>query len=106
MKMRFLSGPVTGRPLIRTLPLLGGRKPATMLSKVDLPQPDGPTMQTNSDSLIDRFMFSRTGIVLEKHIQRSLIVITGLSCILSIETPTDFFDSLETAYEEVESQTD
>ena len=30
----------------------GARNPAIMLSKVDLPQPDGPTMQRNSEASI------------------------------------------------------
>src|SRR5882762_1762367 len=35
-------------PWKKTWPDVGGSKPATTLSKVDLPQPDGPRMATNS----------------------------------------------------------
>ena len=42
--------PVTVLPPMRISPEAGARKPAIMLSKVDLPQPDGPTMQTNSEA--------------------------------------------------------
>ena len=41
--------PLTGLPPMRISPPLGVRKPAMRLSSVDLPQPDGPTMQRNSD---------------------------------------------------------
>src|SRR6266699_2290007 len=39
---------VTAVPAIDTAPALGATRPATRRSKVDLPQPDGPTRQTNS----------------------------------------------------------
>src|SRR5215471_11315089 len=42
--------PVTRRPSTSTRPLLGGIRPETMLSTVDLPQPDGPTMVTIAPS--------------------------------------------------------
>src|SRR5881296_3007259 len=42
------SGARTGSPSKRTLPRVGASKPATMLSSVDLPQPDGPRMAANS----------------------------------------------------------
>ena len=35
-------------PPIETVPPVGGTRPATSRSSVDLPQPDGPTRQTNS----------------------------------------------------------
>src|SRR5882672_9211669 len=38
--------PSTRRPSTSTVPRLGGISPDTMLSRVDLPQPDGPTMVT------------------------------------------------------------
>src|SRR5436190_3629722 len=42
--------PVTRRPSTSTRPLLGGINPETILSTVDLPQPDGPTMVTIAPS--------------------------------------------------------
>src|ERR1700674_4127732 len=42
--------PVTRLPSTSTRPLLGGISPETMLSTVDLPQPDGPTMVTIAPS--------------------------------------------------------
>ena len=49
---RSMPWPVTALPPMRISPPVGGRKPAMMLSSVDLPQPDGPTMQRNSDCSI------------------------------------------------------
>ena len=37
-----------GTPPIEAVPALGRIRPATMRSKVDFPQPDGPTRVTNS----------------------------------------------------------
>ena len=39
-----------GPPSILRLPAVGCSKPATMLSRVDLPQPEGPSSATNSPS--------------------------------------------------------
>src|SRR6185437_6513729 len=41
-------GRVTFRPATATVPSVASRRPATMRSKVDLPQPLGPTRETNS----------------------------------------------------------
>ena len=41
-------GPVTGSPSSTTSPEVGASSPATHCSSVVLPQPDGPTTQTNS----------------------------------------------------------
>lgn len=35
-------------------PVVGGRKPAIMFSSVLLPQPEGPTIDTNSPAAISR----------------------------------------------------
>src|SRR5229473_4356351 len=44
------STPLTMRPSIATVPALIVSSPATMRSRVDLPQPDGPTTTTSSPS--------------------------------------------------------
>src|SRR5262245_1792530 len=49
---RSLPGPVIALPCTETSPLLGSSKPATMRSKVDLPQPEAPIRQTNWPSSI------------------------------------------------------
>src|SRR5205085_3579479 len=43
-------GPVTTAPFTRTAPLLGVTKPPTIYRSVDLPQPDGPRIETNAPS--------------------------------------------------------
>jgi len=50
------AGSVTLRPLSVTDPLLGRSNPATMRRQVVLPQPEGPTMATNSFSAISRLI--------------------------------------------------
>ena len=51
-------GPVTRSPSQSTVPWVGRRSPATNESSVDLPQPLGPTMATNSPSGTSRSMSS------------------------------------------------
>ncbi len=46
----IFSGPVTGAPSTMMRPRLGMRSPVVSFMKVDLPQPDGPTMAMNSPS--------------------------------------------------------
>src|SRR5690606_10311435 len=43
------------------LPLVGDRRPPSRCSSVDLPQPDGPIIATNSPSLISREIPRRAG---------------------------------------------
>src|SRR5262245_4842070 len=45
---------VTSRPSIEMVPPLTSSRPAISLSKVDLPQPEGPTKTTNSASPMSR----------------------------------------------------
>ena len=48
---RSALGPLTGSPSTVTVPVVGFRNPATAFSSVDFPQPDGPTIETNSPGL-------------------------------------------------------
>ena len=50
MSRSFGSSWFTTRPPIAISPALIGSRPATIRSSVDLPQPEGPTMTTNSPS--------------------------------------------------------
>src|SRR5450830_312833 len=52
-------GSVTRLPLVVMSPLLGSAKPAIALSRVDLPQPDGPSRQTNWPSEMSRLISFR-----------------------------------------------
>ena len=60
---RSALGLSTGSPSTATSPRVGLRKPATALSSVDLPQPDGPMMEMNSPGLtqIDASETASTG---------------------------------------------
>src|SRR6266446_8125716 len=51
-------GPVTSRSASRTWPPVGLRSPATMLSSVDLPQPECPISETNSPARMSRLISS------------------------------------------------
>src|SRR5690606_37143406 len=53
-------GPLTSTPSIVTEPRSRRSKPAMMLSGVDLPQPEGPTMATNSPSRTTKLTSSTT----------------------------------------------
>ena len=53
---RSMPWPVTGWPPIRISPAAGAKKPAMVLSSVDLPQPEGPTSTMNSPSRISRLI--------------------------------------------------
>jgi hypothetical protein len=54
-------GPARTTPSNLTSPRSGRSKPAITLSRVDLPQPDGPTMATNSPSRTSKLTPSTTG---------------------------------------------
>src|SRR5438105_3547548 len=56
-------GALTGLPKASTVPSSGAMKPAMTLSSVDLPQPDGPSRQTNSPGATSRSMFSNARMV-------------------------------------------
>ena len=45
---RSALGPFTASPSTVTVPVVGFRKPATAFNSVDFPQPEGPTIETNS----------------------------------------------------------
>ncbi len=55
-ELTALGRPVTGRPLARTVPALGETNPAMALSRVDLPQPEGPSRHTSSPGATSRSM--------------------------------------------------
>src|SRR3978361_799598 len=54
MSRSFGAMSLTTRPPISIVPALGLSSPATILSRVDLPQPDGPTSTVNSPLSISR----------------------------------------------------
>jgi len=54
----IFNGPVTGCPPMVMLPFEGIFSPVVSFMKVDLPQPEGPTMATNSPSRMLRLTSS------------------------------------------------
>src|SRR6185369_15640253 len=63
MRIPCLSGLVRSSPSIRIEPSSGRTKPAMMFISVDLPQPEGPTIATNSPSPTDSDASSTTASV-------------------------------------------
>ena len=59
----IFSGPVTRAPSTSTSPRDGAFSPVASFMNVLLPQPDGPTMATNSPVPIDREMSSTANAV-------------------------------------------
>src|SRR6267142_1666595 len=59
---RSADGFVTSKPSTTTRPRLGCTKPATMLSSVDFPQPDGPSRQVSVSAPMLRLMRSSTSV--------------------------------------------
>jgi len=55
---------VTGWPSMVILPMLGIFRPVVSFMKVDLPQPDGPTMAMNSPCRTLRLMSSTAKVFL------------------------------------------
>src|SRR5437660_317637 len=108
---------------MRTSPPLALRKPAMTFRSVVLPQPDGPTTQTNSPALTSKFTPSKTsslapfmapGKVTERSrstiLDRAVSLINKTSPRLSVgerlESPTHFVGLLELSDEEVENEAD
>src|SRR5271165_6226878 len=58
IRIRSVPGPCTGLPSISTVPDVGCCSPAIKCKRVDLPQPEGPTMQRNSPALTYRLIRS------------------------------------------------
>src|SRR6478736_8410968 len=106
--MRPGSGPATDLPSTFTSPRVSMRKPPRILSIVDLPQPDGPTMQTNSPGRMSKLMFSRTwtgcpAVLPGNDIQVSRTRMSGSA--LSI-APAHFVEFFQPPHQQIENQTD
>ena len=54
---------MTGAPSNSTWPAEGTIRPATHVSRVDLPQPDGPTTETNSPLRILNETLPNAGVI-------------------------------------------
>jgi hypothetical protein len=51
-----------GRPLRKISPWVAGSKPASIIRQVVLPDPDGPSMVTNSPLAMSSFRFFTTSV--------------------------------------------
>src|SRR6266545_2467897 len=117
--MRRGSGPFTGWPSTMASPFVCFKKPPTILSNVDLPQPEGPTMQTNSPSVTSRSTRSSTwicspGRLPAKLIHRSRTETAARGACFSggfmrfvsaiRVTPAHFIELFELAHEHVQNQ--
>src|SRR5258708_4089868 len=104
--MRAASGPFTGALSTHTSPRVSFRKPPRMLSIVDLPQPDGPTRQTNSPGRTWKLTRSSTSMrepfsFPGNDIHASRTWMSGLP--LSI-TPANFVELFQLPQEHVEHE--
>src|SRR5438874_9977478 len=94
-----------GRPSIRTSPRSAGSNPASTFRSVDFPQPDGPTMATNSPSPTVKDMSSRADTSPSPVLK---LLQTALTAILAptYEPPADLLQGLQPPHEEVQQQAD
>src|ERR671930_283907 len=96
-------GPWIGRPSIRASPRSACSNPASTLRSVDLPQPDGPMMETNSPSLTVNDMSSRADTSpspVRKLFQTPLTEILDPIDV----PPADLPQALEPSHQEVQEQ--
>src|SRR5579862_5548023 len=96
-------GPMRSTPSIRTAPRSGRSKPAMMFSKVDLPQPEGPTIATNSPSRTSRLTRSMTGSAPKLLLIASTTILAGF---LSDIAPLHCLQPLKKARGAVEHEPD
>src|SRR5215470_7459509 len=76
--------PLLPMPATCVLPSAGGRSPAMTLSMVDLPQPDGPTMETNSPSLTVRLTRSSARVAPNAMLRPETETFWGTGCSLLV----------------------
>src|ERR1700710_446916 len=96
-------GPRVGTPSTSTLPSSGRSKPEMMFISVDLPQPDGPTIATNSPSATDSVNPSTTG---RRPASVSKPFFTPWMSILADIAPLHCLESFEQAGDAVQQEPD
>src|SRR2546421_3199000 len=82
---RSAPGSLSGFPSIKTSPSLGWIRPAAMLSRVDLPQPEGPTMQANCPSGTVREVRSRARTSRDPVVKRMATSANRISLMTSVQ---------------------
>src|SRR5262245_21808145 len=101
--MPLESGFERGTPSMTTDPASGATKPAMMFISVVLPQPDGPTIATNSPSRTLKLTSATTG---RRPWSDAKLFCTERTSILVRIAPPDPADCLQHAHEPVERQPD
>src|SRR2546421_7153938 len=104
MTMPFGLGPLRATPPTRTLPSSGCRNPAMMFINVDLPQPEGPTIATNSPSATEKLTPSTTGKAVP--LETKLFFRFSTTIFLSDITPPDGLEPFEQAHRAIERAPD
>src|SRR5262245_45648590 len=99
--LRF--GPARGVPSTSTAPASGARKPAMMFMSVVLPQPDGPTIATNSPSRTSK---SRPSMTDSRPLSVANPLLTPWTWILVRITPPHALHVLEQPHGAVEREPD
>src|ERR1043166_3524680 len=98
-------GPRIGRPSIRTSPRSARSNPARTLRSVDFPQPDGPTMETNSPSPTVNDMSSRADTSPSPVVK--LFQTPRTETLAPIDVPpADLLQILQPSHEAVQQQAD
>src|SRR5688572_28988011 len=103
IRMPFESGFERCTPSMTIEPASGRTKPASMFSSVDLPQPDGPTMATNSPSRIVKLTSSTTQ---SNPWSDSKLFFRSRTSILVRIPPPDPLEAFEHAHDSVQRQSD
>src|SRR5579859_5089047 len=103
MRMPLELGPLPDAPSTVTDPRSGRSKPAMMLIKVDFPQPEGPTIATNSPSATSKLTPSTTCRAPWSVTKR---LATSLTEILMGIAPLDQSEALHESHDAIERETD
>src|SRR6266702_7745383 len=77
MRRSFGSAQVISSPAISMLPSAASIRPAMLCSKVDLPQPEGPSSTTNSPARTSRSRFSITVFAPNRIVRLRTATLTG-----------------------------
>src|SRR4051812_28696650 len=101
--MPFALGPLRSAPSTCTPPASGARKPAMMFISVVLPQPDGPTIATNSPSATSKL---RSSITSRRPLSAGNPLRTPCSEILVGIAPPHDLHALEHPHDAVQGETD
>src|ERR1700741_2016317 len=97
-------GPGCSAPAPRTAPRSARSKPAMMFISVDLPQPDGPTIATNSPSSMLKLTSSMTGSA--RPFDAKLLVTPSTTIFLPDIAPSHGLQPLQQARGAIEHQAD